>query len=142
MTNWIEKERVDRFSQIKAPDLKQFQDEADLKDFIEGFLIETAQTFVNNHCKHDFETEYGNAANVPADVKLAVAMLCGNVLQWMRVNKMGSRINIRAEGISFSEANVLTPDIKSLLDHYKTSTPISISTDYQTPGVKDAWSEW
>jgi hypothetical protein len=147
-TIWISGEEARRYALVRYDSLNYsktsvpFSNEYEFNVFVEEFLIPSAQGHVNAYCNRDFDTDYSGA--IPAAIRDICARVVSNMIQYLVMNKSGPLIRMSDYQISMPKQDVLTTEIKMLLDPWITyglaaQGFILKHRDYVTQKTQEQW---
>jgi len=116
-----------------------FGNEAAFRSFITNTIIPRVEAHINAYCQRSWTD------TIPAVIADVAARAGANFVLYLLRNKMGPLFQTSSPGGGITLAipiqEILTPDLKTMLDPFKRSTPIVKSTSYKTDAIKSAWDE-
>ena len=116
-----------------------FGSEATLRAYITSTIIPRVEAHINAYCQTSW------TSTVPDAIQDVAARAGANFLLYMLRNKMGPLFQTSSPGggvtLAIPIQEILTPDLKAMLDPFKRSTPVVKSTSYKTDRIKTAWDE-
>jgi len=128
MTAWLNPTQVKTYAQKSYDQFLEgtFADEAAFETWITDVLSPAIEAHINSICDRDFNAE----ASVPAAIKDIANRAAANTLKYMIANKQEPLVRVEDFKVLIPEQATFTPELRDLLERWRTKAIIVKSSDY------------
>jgi len=112
------------------------------EEWLNNLVVKAVEGHLSLKCQRDLSAAWSGFATYQQNaLRDVVERLAVNVVVDTVANKVGKIVKVSDFNIQMTKSNIMTADIKELLETFRTTISVSLANDYATGNMQRRWNE-